>query len=157
MPLKQLSSGLERSHEPGNAFRQLAQYVIFESPLNLLCDNPANYLAEKECTEVIAKIPTTWDETVAMNGEIAKYVTIARRKGNVWYVGSMTNWDKRTLELDLSFLGNGNFKAEIFRDGINANRVARDYKKEVIDIPANRKLTIQMAQGGGFAMKITSL
>ncbi|MDX9920803.1 MAG: glycoside hydrolase family 97 C-terminal domain-containing protein, partial [Paludibacter sp.] len=74
-----------------------------------------------------------------------------------WYVGSMTNWDKRTLELDLSFLGNGNFKAEIFRDGINANRAARDYKKEVIDIPANRKLNIQMAQGGGFAMKITSL
>ena len=141
----------------GTRCRQLAEYVIFESPLNMLCDNPSNYIAEKECTEFIAKIPTTWDETVAMNGEIAKYVTIARRKGNEWYVGSMTNWDKRTLELDLSFLGNGNFKAEIFRDGINANRVARDYKKEVIDIPANRKLTIQMAQGGGFAMKITSL
>ena len=141
----------------GTRCRQLAEYVIFESPLNMLCDNPSNYIAEKECTEFIAKIPTTWDETVAMNGEIAKYVTIARRKGNEWYVGSMTNWDKRSLELDLSFLGNGNFKAEIFRDGINANRVARDYKKEVIDIPANRKLTIQMAQGGGFAMKITSL
>ena len=141
----------------GTRCRQLAQYVIFESPLNMLCDNPSNYKAEPECTAFITKIPVVWDETVALNGEIAKYVTIARKKGDEWYVGSMTNWDARTLELDLSFLGNGNFKAEVFRDGVNANRVARDYKKEIIDIPANRKLIIRMAQGGGFAMKITNL
>ncbi len=139
----------------GTRCRQLAEYVIFESPLNMLCDNPSNYMNEKECTEFIAQVPTVWDETVALNGEIAKYVSIARRKANDWYVGSMTNWDPRTLELDLSFIGKGSFKAEVYRDGKNADRVARDYVKELIDIPVDRKLKINLAQGGGFAMKIT--
>lgn len=138
----------------GTRCRQLAQYVIFESPLNMLCDNPSNYMAEKECTEFIAAVPTVWDETIALNGEIAKYITIARRKGQSWYVGSMTNWEARSLDLDLSFLGEGKFKAELFRDGVNANRVARDYKKEIIGIPDNRILKINMASGGGFVMNI---
>ena len=138
----------------GTRCRQLAQYVIYESPLNMLCDNPSNYMAEKECTQFIANIPTIWDETIALNGEIAKYISIARRKDQSWYVGSMTNWDARSLSLDLSFLGEGRFKAEIFRDGVNANRVARDYKKQIIDIPADKKLNINMASGGGFVMKI---
>lgn len=139
----------------GTRCRQLAEYVVFESPLNMLCDSPTNYMAEDECTKLIASVPTIWDETVAMNGEIAKYVTIARKKGNDWYVGSMTDWNERTLELDLSFLGNGNFKAECYKDGVNANKAGSDYRKEVIDIPANRKMTIKMAQGGGFMMKIS--
>lgn len=138
----------------GTRCRQLAQYVIFESPLNMLCDNPSNYMAENECTKFIAAVPTVWDETIALNGEIAKYITIARRKGQNWYVGSMTNWDARSLDLDLSFLGEGKFKAELFRDGVNANRVARDYKKEIIGIPDNRILKINMASGGGFVMNI---
>ena len=141
----------------GTRCRQLAEYVIFESPLNMLCDNPTNYMNENECTEFIAQVPTVWDETVALNGEIAKYVSIARRKGNDWYVGSMTNWDARTLELDLSFLGSGSFIAQLFKDGKNADRVARDYVNELIDIPADRKLKINMAQGGGFVMKISRL
>lgn len=139
----------------GTRCRQLAEYVVFESPLNMMCDSPSSYMKEAECTEFIASVPTVWDKTIALNGEIGKYVTIARQKDNVWYVGSMTNWDERTLNVDLSFLGNGNYKAEIFKDGINANRIARDYKKETITIPANRQLTISMAQGGGFVMKIT--
>ena len=121
----------------------------------MLCDSPSNYLSEPECTAFIAEIPTTWDETVAMNGEIAKYVTLARRKGDVWYVGSMTNWDARSMELDLSFLGEGRYTAELFKDGINAHRVAKDYRKEIIDIPANRKLAVNLAPGGGLALKIT--
>jgi len=138
----------------GTRCRQLAEYVIFESPLNMLCDSPSNYEKEQECTDFIAKIPTVWDNTVALNGEIGKYVSIARQKDNVWYVGSLTNWDARILELNLSFLGEGSFAAEIYKDGANANRIASDYKKEIISIPANRKLLIDMAQGGGFAMKI---
>ncbi|MDR1632652.1 MAG: glycoside hydrolase family 97 protein [Dysgonamonadaceae bacterium] len=138
----------------GTRCRQLAEYVIFESPLNMLCDNPSNYMAEEECTEFIASVPTVWDNTIALNGEIGKYISIARRKGNDWYIGSLTNWDARTLELDLTFLGEGNFKGEVFRDGINAGRVARDYKKEIIDIPANRKLLVSMASGGGYVIKV---
>ena len=140
----------------GTRCRQLAEYVIFESPLNMLCDNPSNYMNEPECTEFIAAVPTVWDNTLALNGKVGEYVSIARQKGNLWYVGSLTNWNPRTLELDLSFLGEGAFTAEVFKDGVNANRVARDYKKEIIPIPDDRKLTIDMASGGGFVMKIIS-
>lgn len=138
----------------GTRCHQLAEYVIFESPLNMLCDTPTNYEKEPECTDFISAIPTIWDNTIALNGEIGKYVSIARQKGDVWYVGSMTNWDARTLGLDLLFLGEGNYAAEIYRDGVNANRIASDYRKEIISVPSNRKITISMAQGGGFAMKI---
>ena len=138
----------------GTRCRQLAEYIIFESPLNMLCDSPSSYMNEPECTEFISAVPTVWDNTIALNGKVAEYVSIARQKGNNWYVGSLTNWNPRSLELDLSFLGDGNFKAEIFKDGVNANQSARDYKKEIITIPTNRKLTIDMASGGGFVMKI---
>jgi len=138
----------------GTRCRQLAEYIIFESPLNMLCDNPSNYMNEQECTEFIAAVPTVWDNTLALNGKVGEYVSIARQKGNVWYVGALTNWDSRSLELDLSFLGEGAFTVEVFKDGTNADRAARDYKKETINIPATRKLTIAMAPGGGFVMKI---
>jgi len=138
----------------GTRCRQLAQYVIFESPLNMLCDSPTNYEKEQESTDFISAIPTVWDETVALEGEIGKYIAIARKKADTWYVGSMTNWEARELELDLSFLGEGNYVAELYRDGANANRIASDYKKETITIPANRKMNFAMAKGGGVAMKI---
>ncbi|WP_080905762.1 glycoside hydrolase family 97 protein [Parabacteroides sp. Marseille-P3160] len=139
----------------GTRCRQLAEYIVFESPLNMLCDNPSNYMAEKECLEFIASVPTTWDQTVSLDGEVSKYIAIARKKGNDWYVGALTNWDARTLELDLSFLGEGSYRAEIFRDGINADRVARDYVKEEISIPASGKLSVKLAPGGGCVLKIT--
>lgn len=138
----------------GTRCRQLAEYVVFESPLNMLCDSPSNYMDNQECTDFISSVPTVWDETHVINGEVAKYVTIARRKGNDWYIGSMTNWDERELILDLSFLDEGAFRAEIFKDGVNANKAARDYKKEIIAIPADKKLKIKMAQGGGFVARI---
>ncbi len=138
----------------GTRCRQLAQYVIFESPLNMLCDSPTNYEKEQECTDFISAIPTVWDQTVALEGEIGKYIAIARKKADTWYVGAMTNWDGRQLEIDFSFLGEGNYVAELYRDGANANRIASDYKKEIITIPANRKMSLAMAKGGGVAMKI---
>jgi len=138
----------------GTRCRQLATYVIFESPFNMLCDNPSNYMQEEECTKFIATVPTVWDQTVALDGKVSEYVAIARKHGNDWYVGALTNWDAREMELDLSFLGEGNFKAEIFKDGVNADRAGRDYKKEVITMPANKKLKIKMAPGGGFAAHI---
>lgn len=138
----------------GTRCRQLATYVIFESPLNMLCDNPSNYMREKECTEFIANIPTVWDETKALDGKVSEYIAIARRHDNDWYVGALTNWDAREMELDLSFLGEGDYKLKLFKDGINADRAACDYKKEIITVPADRKLKIRMAPGGGYAAKI---
>ena len=138
----------------GTRCRQLAQYVVFESPLNMLCDSPSNYMEEEECTEYIAGVPTVWDNTIALNGKIGEYVTVARQKGKIWYVGSMTNWESRSLEVDLSFLGDGAYQAEIFCDGVNADKSARDYQKKIMDIPANRRVTFTMAPGGGYVMKI---
>jgi alpha-glucosidase len=138
----------------GTRCRQLAQYVIFESPLNMMCDAPPAYLQEQECTAFIAAIPTVWDETKVVDGEIGKYISVARRKAGEWYVGGMGDWSARSVEVDLSFLGEGAFAAEIFRDGINADRAARDYIKDAVSIPASRKITIAMAPGGGYAMKI---
>ena len=138
----------------GTRCRQLAEYVIFDSPLNMLCDSPSNYMNEKECTSFIAEIPTVWDETVGIDGKVGDYIAMARRKGDVWYVGSMTDWEARTLKLDLSFLPEGEYVIEIYRDGVNADRAARDYKKVVTDLPADRIIVAEMAPGGGFVAKI---
>lgn len=138
----------------GTRCRQLAEYIVFESPFNMMCDSPSNYMREPECTGFIAGVPEVWDETLALDGRIAEYVVIARRKGDVWYIGGMTDWNARSLVLDLSFLGDGDYTAELFRDGVNADRVARDFARIVSDVPADRKVGVSMAPGGGFAMKI---
>ena len=138
----------------GTRCRQLAMYVVFESPFNMLCDSPTNYEKEPVCTEFIAKIPTVWDETEALDGKVGEYCIIARRAGDVWYVGGMTNWDEREVEIDLSFLGEGNYAATEFVDGPNANKLGRDFLKKEIEVKGGSKLKVKMAQGGGFAMKI---
>ena len=139
----------------GTRCRQLAEYVVFDSPLNMLCDSPSNYIAEAECTEFIAACPETWDESLGVNGEIGKYITIARRSGDAWYVGALTNWDERDITLDLSFLGEGEWSLDIFQDGPNAEEAARDYVRTAATVPADRKITAHLAPGGGWAAKIT--
>lgn len=137
----------------GTRCRQLAEYAIFEAPLTMLCDSPSNYMAEPECTDFIATFPTTWDETVPVRGKIGEYVAIARRKGNDWYVGALTDWNARDLVLDLGFIGSG--KMTVFQDGVNAHRAARDYKKTSMDLPLDGKVHIHMAPGGGWVAKIS--
>lgn len=139
----------------GTRCRQLAEYVVFDSPLNMLCDSPSNYITEAECTEFIAACPETWDESLGVNGEIGKYITIARRSGDAWYVGALTNWDERDITLDLSFLGEGEWSLDIFQDGPNAEKAARDYVHTTATVPADRKITAHLAPGGGWAAKIT--
>lgn len=139
----------------GTRCRQLAEYVVFESPLNMLCDSPSNYMAEPLCTKYIADCPVVWDESIAVNGEISKYITLARRSRDVWYVGSMTDWNARDLDIDLGFLGEGHWTMEIFCDGINADRAARDFRHEIQTVPENRQVKIHMAPGGGWAARIT--
>ena len=139
----------------GTRVHQMAMYTVFEAPLQMLADSPSKYIKEQECTDFIAKVPTTFDETIALDGKIAEYITIARRKGNTWFVGSMTNWTPRSCTIDLSFLGEGNYEAEIFADGVNADREATDYKKEVRIVTAKDKLNVQLAPSGGWTARIT--
>jgi len=138
----------------GTRCHQLAMYVVFEAPLQMLADNPTAYLKEQESTNFISKVPTTFDETVALDGKVGSYVAIARRKGSEWYVGAMSNWDARDLNIDFSFLGDGNYEAEIFRDGVNAEKDATDYKREVITISSKDKRIIHISNGGGWAARI---
>jgi alpha-glucosidase len=141
----------------GTRCQQLAMYVVFEAPLQMLSDNPTTYMKEQECTDFITKVPTTFDETVSLDGKVGEYVALARRKGNTWYVGVMTNWNARDVTFDFSFLGAGNYEALVFKDGINADREATDYKWEVIKISAGDTLKISLAPGGGWAARMEKL
>ncbi|MBC7889333.1 MAG: glycoside hydrolase family 97 protein [Ferruginibacter sp.] len=138
----------------GTRCHQLAMYVVFEAPLQMLADNPTAYMKEQESTDFIAKMPTVFDETVALDGKVGEYIALARKKNNEWFVGAMSNWNERDLVIDLSFLGEGKFEAEIFKDGMNANKDATDYKRQVITVSSKDKINIHLANGGGWAARI---
>ena len=137
----------------GTRCHQLGMYVTYESPFNMLCDTPIHYEREKECTDFIASVPTVWDETVALDGKVGEYVIVARRSGDVWYIGGLTNWDARDVELDLNALGAGGWNVEMFADGVNVEKNAKDYK--VVRTQNTDKLKVRMASGGGFAARLT--
>lgn len=132
----------------GTRCHQLGMYVVYDSPFNMLCDTPMYYEKEKCCTEMIAKIPTVWDETHTIEGQVGKYITMARRNGDKWYVGGITGQYSHICKLDLSFLGDGNWQVELFQDGVNAHRHAEDYMRIIKDV--DKQLTIKMIAGGGF-------
>lgn len=138
----------------GTRCRQLAQYVVFDAPLSMLCDAPSQYEREEECLRFIAGVPTVWDQTRVLEGEVGHCIVTARRSGEVWYVGGMTGWKARTVHLDLSFLPEGTYDVELFRDGANAHRIARDYRREVLTLDASEGLDVELAPGGGFAARI---
>jgi alpha-glucosidase len=132
-------------------------YIVYEAPLQMLSDNPTIYMKEQECTDFITQIPTTYDETVALDGKVGEFAALARKKGDTWYVGAMSNWDPHELTLDFSFLENGVYEAVVFKDGINADREATDYKREIIKISSGDKLTIKLAPGGGWVARIKKI
>jgi alpha-glucosidase len=138
----------------GTRCHQLAMYVVFESPLQMLSDSPSNYLREPEIMEFLGPVPTEWDETKVLDARIADYVVVARRNGRDWYVGAMTDWTPRALEIDLSFLPDGNFTMEAYQDGVNADRYASDYKRTTTQVNRSTKLKLPLASGGGWAARI---
>ena len=137
----------------GTRCHQLAMYAVFEAPLQMLSDNPTAYMREQESTDFIAAIPTTFDETVALDGQVGEFVSIARRKGTTWFAGARSNWTPRETTIDLSFLGDGTYKAIIFEDGINADRDATDYVRREQNVTSKDKIKVQMAPGGGWAAR----
>lgn len=138
----------------GTRCHQLAMYIVLESPFNMLCDSPSNYMREPESTSFIAQVPTVWDETVVLDGKMGEYIITARRKGDTWFVGGLNNWDARDVEVDLSFLSSGSHKAVLFKDGVNAHRTARDYKREEVSVSSTQPLKVHLAPGGGFTLQI---
>jgi len=139
----------------GTRCHQLAMFVCYESPLQMLCDTPSNYYKEPECMEFLSSVPTVWDETVVLEARVSDYLLIARRHGDEWYVGGMADWNGRDLDLDLSFLPEGKlFEMVLYTDGINADRIAIDYKQTrlIVDNAYNRQ--IHLAKGGGLAIML---
>ncbi len=135
----------------GTRAHELAKYVVFESPLVMVSDYPEAY-ENQPGFEFIEAVPTVWDETRVLAGEPARYVAVARQKNDAWFVGAMTNWDARDLEIPLNFLGAGEYEAEIFADGADAGQVATR-----LDISKRRaklgdKLNVHLAPGGGLAV-----
>ncbi len=144
----------------GTRVHQMAMYTIFDAPLQMLADSPTKYMQNQECTDFIAQIPTVYDQVVPLDGKLGEYVVVAKRKGARWYIAAMNNWQARDLTVDLSLLIKMNEKtnkleklngrANIFADGINADREATDYKHTQQQINSDDKLQIHLAPGGGW-------
>jgi alpha-glucosidase len=138
----------------GTRCHQLGMYVVYESPLQMLCDAPTLYEQEPEVMEFLGPVPTIWDETIILEAQVGDYIIVARRHGNDWYLGAMTDWEPREFDIDLSFLGSGNYSIMSFQDGPNAQKWASDYQKKRERVSAGSKVNIKMAPGGGFAARI---
>lgn len=134
----------------GTRCRQLALYVVLDSPFNMMCDTPGNYRRNQDCTDFIAGIPTVWDETRILDGKMGEYIVTARRKGDRWYVGGLTDWTPRDIEVDLSFIRSSGISGVLFSDGVNAHRTARDYRRQEVTLGSDGKLKVHLAPGGGF-------
>ena len=152
--LKNYNISFTRPMALGTRCHQLAMYVVFEAPLQMLCESPTRYKQEQESVDFMTSIPTTWDETRVIEAKVADYILLARRNGKNWYVGAMTDDTPRDMNLKLDFLGSGTYTMEIMKDGMNAAHHAQDYKKEIIEVDKNSVIPIHMVSGGGWAAKI---
>jgi alpha-glucosidase len=151
---KHFHSVFDRPMSMGTRCHQLAMFVVYESPLQMLADSPSHYRRETECLQFLSDVPTVWDETRVLAAKVGDYIAVARRHGGEWYVGAMTDWTPRELTLDLSFLDPGEHTAEMFQDGVNADRNASDYRRVEIKLQAGDRITIRLAPGGGWAARI---
>ena len=139
----------------GTRCHQLALFPILEAPVQMLCDSPTQYRTAGECFAFLSKVPTVWDETVGVAGEIGAFASVARRKGRDWWLGAITNWDKRELELSTKFLGEGEWKVEAFEDAADADVNAEHYVRREFTVRAGDPIKVNLAPGGGFAAKFT--
>jgi len=144
----------DRPSSQGTRCHQLGLYVVFESPLQMLADTPTNYEREADAMEFLRAVPSVWDETRVLDARISDYVLTARRSGSDWFIGAITDWTARELDVDLSFLPAGNFELTEWRDGVNASRHAEDYQKATRTVTNASKFRISLAEGGGWAAQL---
>ena len=154
-----MQPNIYRSERPNSASigtraYQMALFVIFESGLQMLADNPTLYYRNEDCTRFITQVPVTWDETVALDAKVGEYVIVAKRKGEKWYIGGMTNnkENERQFEINLDFLkDNKTYRLTSFEDGVNAGRQAMDYRINSSNVKKGQRISVKMARNGGFA------
>jgi alpha-glucosidase len=135
----------------GTRCHQLAMYIIYEAPLQMLADSPTEYQKDSAYTSFLASIPTTFDETVALDGKVGEYAVIARKKNGNWYIGGLNNWTARELTIDLSVLGQGNYELVSLKDEVNTSKLFDGYKRETSVVTSKSKLKIRLEAGGGWA------
>jgi len=138
----------------GTRSSEMALIVLLNEPLKMLCDAPSVYEREPEIIRFISKIPTVWDDTKVLCADFGKYVVEARKTGNSWYVAGIAGEKGEEVTVDFSFLGDGNFTAQILRDGPNSSRIGTDYLFEIKEITKNTKLNLMMVKGGGFVISV---
>jgi len=141
----------------GTRAHALALFVILSSPMEMLPDSPSDYYREAECTDFLSKIPVEWSETRLLKGKISKYTVLARRSGDTWFVGAITNKDERLIDIPTDFLKSGKYHIESIEDGMNANTNATDYKLINKDFKSGDVLPIKLAPGGGWVARITAI
>jgi alpha-glucosidase len=142
----------EKVMSQGTRMHQAAMFIVYESPIQLFSGNPSQGLLEPAFMELVGSIPTVWDETIIPDGKVGEYIVTARKKDNNWYVGGMTNWKGRTVEVDFSFLGEGEYEASLALDGVNADRYPSDYTLARRTVNKNTKVDFIMSNGGGFVL-----
>ena len=142
------------SGAPGTRCFNMALYVILESGVQMLCDNPTLYYQNEDCTRYIASVPTTWDETRALAAKAGEYVVVAKRKGDKWFIGGITNGTERDFTLKLDFLSRGRHKMTAFQDGVNAGYQAMHYNKVEKNVDSTMAVDIHMVRNGGWAAVI---
>ena len=150
--------GRPNSASVGTRAYQLALFVLFESGVQMLCDNPTLYYKNQECTDFITQVPVTWDETKALHAEFGEVAVVAKRKGNKWFIGGITNGTGRQLTLDLSFLPKGkSYNITSFSDGINAHRQGMDFRKSSQTVKSGTTIPVRLSRNGGYAAVITEI
>jgi alpha-glucosidase len=154
---KNFAAVFERPMSLGTRCHQLAMYVVYETGLQMLADSPSHYLREPEIMRFLGPVPAVWHDTKVLQAKIGDYVVIARRHGQDWYVGALTDWTARELELDFSFLPNGKYELEEYQDGVNANRSGNDYRRLTSSAGNKTHLKIKLAPGGGWAARLRKL
>ncbi len=144
-----------RPMSQGTRCHQLALYVLFESPLQMLADSPSHYLQNEAVMDFLAAVPTVWDETRVLEARVSNYLILARRRGEQWFLGGITDWTPREFVVSLDFLPPGNYSALIYQDGLNADRYASDYRKYRTTVNRQTKMAVKMATGGGWVAVLT--
>ena len=145
----------ERPMSMGTRCQQLAMYVVYEAPLQMLADSPSHYLLEPDLMhDFFAPVPTVWDESHVLAAKMGDYVAVARRHSNDWWVGALNDWTPREIEIDFSFLPPGNYQVLSYEDGENAARSGNDYKRTSTVVNKSIKLKIKLAGGGGWAARL---
>lgn len=140
----------------GTRCHQLAMFIVYESPLQMLADSPTRYRQETDCMKFLSTVPTIWDDTIALDAKVGDYIVVARRSGDAWFIGAMTDWEPRDLTIDLRFLPDGTYQLETWSDGVNADRNGQDFRYRTQQVSSGDTLSIHLAPGGGWVGRLQS-